>query len=194
MFGAHAASQIKIRILDMADVNTAVFLWLNATATSPVWLVPLALFVSQELPHLLVAGAVGAFLVGNSRVKRCLLRVLLAMLAAWLLARVGQYLWPMPRPFSLGLGTAWLAHANSAAFPSTHASVAFAFAGAVAMYTRCLMVVASALGLASLVAWSRVSLGVHFPVDVLAGALVGGASAWLAGKMPASIPRIQPAL
>jgi membrane-associated phospholipid phosphatase len=36
------------------------------------------------------------------------------------------------------------------------------------------------LVLASLVAWSRVALGLHFPIDVLAGVLVGCASGALA--------------
>ncbi len=35
-----------------------------------------------------------------------------------------------------------------------------------------------ALFLAALVAWSRVCLGLHFPSDALAGAALGGVSAW----------------
>ncbi|RBL67706.1 phosphatase PAP2 family protein, partial [Pseudomonas sp. MWU13-2625] len=35
------------------------------------------------------------------------------------------------------------------------------------------------LGLAILVSWARVYLGVHFPFDILGGCLVGGLSAWL---------------
>ncbi len=37
-----------------------------------------------------------------------------------------------------------------------------------------------ALGVALLVSWSRVYLGLHFPFDIVAGALVGVASGWLA--------------
>ena len=120
----------------MFEFDAALFLWLNAGPSSPAWLVPLARFASLELPQLLVAATVGAFAVGDARVQRGVLRVVLAMLTAWVFARLLQHLFPMPRPFSLGLGTTWMVHADSASFPSTHASVAFAFGVTMAANTR----------------------------------------------------------
>lgn len=168
----------------MSELDNTLFLWLNATSSSPAWLVSLARFASQELPQWMAAAAVGAFVVGDVRVQRGLLRVLLAMLAAWIFARITQYLFPMPRPFMLGLGTKWMTHADSASFPSTHATVAFAFGLAMAASTRRWLPAIFALALASMVAWSRVCLGLHFPSDVLAGAAIGGASAWLSMLLP----------
>ena len=40
--------------------------------------------------------------------------------------------------------------------------------------------VLAAMAVAVLVSWSRVYLGLHFPSDIVAGALVGVASGWLA--------------
>ena len=168
----------------MSGLDVAFFLWLNATAASPAWVVPFARFVTVQLPEWMIVGLAAAFLVGDARVQRHVSRVVLALLAGWLLARLGQHFFPMPRPFSLGLGTAWKTHADSAGFPSTHASVAFAFAFAVAACTRRWLPAAAAFVVASLIGWSRISLGLHFPVDVLAGAAVGGASAWLSGLVP----------
>ena len=178
----------------MSEFNAAVFMWLNATAASPAWLVPLARFVTVELPEWMLVGSVTAFLVGDARVRRCVLRIALAMVLAWVFARLGQYLFPMPRPFSLGIGTAWMAHAESAGFPSTHATVAFAFAGAVALSTRGWPSGLAAFAVAAAVAWSRICLGLHFPIDLVAGALVGCASACLSGLVPYVVPRIRVAL
>ncbi len=59
----------------------------------------------------------------------------------------------------------------STAFPSGHSASAFAFATGVGH----VLPIASAplLGLAALVAYSRVHVGVHYPADVVAGSLVG---------------------
>jgi undecaprenyl-diphosphatase len=64
---------------------------------------------------------------------------------------------------------------SSAAFPSGHSAAAFAFATGVG---RVLPIVGFPLhALAALVAYSRIHTGVHYPGDVLAGALLGSALA-----------------
>jgi len=65
-----------------------------------------------------------------------------------------------------------------ASFPSGHATSAFAAAGVVAALHPRLR--APVIGLAALVAVSRVYLGVHYPSDVLAGAALGLAIAAVA--------------
>jgi undecaprenyl-diphosphatase len=60
---------------------------------------------------------------------------------------------------------------TSASFPSGHTAAAFAFASAVG---RVLPIAGAPLrGLAALVGYSRVHTGVHYPGDVIAGALIG---------------------
>ena len=61
----------------------------------------------------------------------------------------------------------------SPSFPSGHAMTAFAVAGAVALLAPRLRW--PVLALASVIAFSRVYLGVHFWLDVLAGAVLGSA-------------------
>ncbi|WP_217921383.1 phosphatase PAP2 family protein [Miltoncostaea oceani] len=67
--------------------------------------------------------------------------------------------------------TALIGLPGDSSFPSGHATSAFAAAGIVAALHPSLR--APALALASLVAVSRVYLGVHHPVDITAGALLG---------------------
>ena len=66
---------------------------------------------------------------------------------------------------------------SSRSFPSGHSAAAFAFATGVGAVSATAAVPLRAL--AALVAYSRVHTGVHYPADVLAGALTGTALAQL---------------
>jgi undecaprenyl-diphosphatase len=70
---------------------------------------------------------------------------------------------------------------RSSSFPSGHAASAFAFATGAANAQPLLS--APLRVLATLVGYSRVHTGVHYPADVLAGAFVGVGAAELAGRM-----------
>lgn len=162
------------------DLNLALFHALNLGPASPVWLMGLARFSSTVLPAVALLGALVLLPWRGAAGRRALAAALLAVLLAWLVARGLSAAWPTPRPFALGLGHQGLAHKATASFPSSHASVAFSFGLALWARWPCPWGGGLPLLLAALVAWSRVALGLHFPVDVLAGALVGGLSAWLA--------------
>jgi undecaprenyl-diphosphatase len=60
---------------------------------------------------------------------------------------------------------------HSGAFPSGHASTAFACATVLAWASPRLRI--PAFLLAAAIAWSRVYVGVHWPLDVLGGAVLG---------------------
>src|SRR5690348_6766353 len=90
---------------------------------------------------------------------------------------VAGSLWHHDRPFVDHPKSTLLLvhHAADNSFPSDHSTVAFAAAFAVLVFYRRLgtLLVVCAIG----VAVSRVLLGVHYPVDVAASAVIGAASA-----------------
>ncbi len=73
---------------------------------------------------------------------------------------------------------------RTSSFPSGHTASAFAFATGAADAQPLLS--ASLRALATLVGYSRVHTGVHYPADVLAGAFIGVSAAELAGLI---VPR-----
>ncbi len=72
-------------------------------------------------------------------------------------------------------------HSNS--FPSGHTSFAFATATSLSLQYPKWYIIAPSYLWASSVGYSRMNLGVHYPSDVLAGALVGIGSAYLSYKI-----------
>ncbi len=68
-------------------------------------------------------------------------------------------------------------------FPSGHSAEAFYTATSVALRYHKWYFVAPAYLFAGSVAWARVYQGLHYPSDVLAGAIVGAGSAWLGWKI-----------
>src|SRR3954452_520166 len=101
---------------------------------------------------------------------------------ALLVAQVVSHLVVRPRPFVAHAGAVhvFAAHAADSGFPSDHATAAFAIATAVLLRDRRWGAVVMAL--AVVLAVGRVAMGVHYPTDVLAGAVLGSACAlvlWL---------------
>lgn len=88
-----------------------------------------------------------------------------------------------PRPHEVDSTLIALKDATNASFPSGHASEAFATATSFALINHKWYVVVPAFTWASLVAYSRLYLGVHFPIDILAGAILGSGSAWISYKL-----------
>lgn len=74
------------------------------------------------------------------------------------------------------------ATASSPSFPSGHTSMAFATATSLSIAYPKWYVIVPAFAWAGSVGYSRMYLGVHYPSDVAAGALVGAGSAWLTYK------------
>jgi membrane-associated phospholipid phosphatase len=68
-------------------------------------------------------------------------------------------------------------------FPSGHVSQAFATATSLSIAYPKWYIIAPSFLWAGTVGYSRLYLGVHYPSDVLGGAVVGAGSAWLSHKL-----------
>lgn len=155
--------------------NRSWFLSLNAPEGTPAWLISLATALANDLIYLIPLLLLYLWLLGlrgkGLHDSRSL--ALKACAVTFLALGVNQIiilLWPHPRPFMIGLGHAWMDHAADSSFPSDHMTV-FSAIGLTLLAGG-----APILGLITLlvglcVAWARVFLGVHFPLD-MAGAFV----------------------
>ena len=87
------------------------------------------------------------------------------------------------RPFVTYPDIQKLTSAGSPSFPSGHTSEAFATATSLSIAFPKWYVIAPCFIWASAAGYSRMHLGVHYPSDVLVGALIGSGSAWLCHEL-----------
>ena len=87
------------------------------------------------------------------------------------------------RPFVTYPDIQKLTGAGSPSFPSGHTSEAFATATALSLAFPKWYVIAPSFLWAGAAGYSRMHLGVHYPTDVLVGALIGSGSAWLCHEL-----------
>lgn len=163
----------------MLRFDPYLFHLLNAGTHTPLWVVESARFASAWLPGLCALPVIAGMLAMGKGWRRSLQLALLSMGFAWVACRLIRWGFPMPRPAQLGLGLQWIHHGASASFPSMHAAGAFALAQSVQLGVTRHKAWLPPLTwlLACSVALSRIVLGVHFPSDVLVGAVVGSAAA-----------------
>jgi len=92
---------------------------------------------------------------------------------AWGLAHVAKAIADRPRPYEVMTGAVLRQQpAHGTSFPSSHTAVALAVAIALVPFLA-RPLAAAGIAYAVLVGWSRMYLGVHYPLDVLGGACIG---------------------
>lgn len=163
----------------MQALNQSLFLWLNAPADAGAAALAVAHFFAQWLVWVapLLVGVV--WLRGSAEQRKAMLMTSAAALLGLLAAAAIGWAWPHPRPFAIGLGHQYLAHAANASFPSDHLTLWWAVAFSLCLQPG-LQRVGLTLALLGLpMAWSRIYLGVHYPLDMLGAAGLAAASAWL---------------
>src|ERR1051326_5967366 len=144
-------------------------------------------FITQTMTPVSIATPVSFFLYGtfsHDSITKRKSYVMGASLAASGLITLGlKYTVNRKRPFvTYPDQVVKKTSAGSYSFPSGHTSSAFATATALSLAYPKWYVIAPSFLWAGAVGYSRMELGVHYPTDVLAGALIGAASSFLMWK------------
>lgn len=163
--------------------NQIAFLALNAGAQPWPCVSLAAKGLAQGAVYLVMAALVLGWVRGGRELRFALLDATLAALISLSLAVGITLLWYHPRPFEIGLGHQLIAHATDASFPSDHGTLIFALAISL-LAAKQKAWGAGFLALAFGVAWARIYLGVHFPLDMVGAAAVAalGATITRAGR------------
>ncbi len=134
-----------------------------------------------------LAAPAATFFVGLKNHDAALKKNALYMLGAFVLSSgttiVAKEIFKRNRPFVDYPFIVQRAEGGGYSFPSGHTSAAFVTATSLSLHFKKWYVVVPAYLWASSVGYARMYQGVHYPTDVLAGAIVGAGSAWLSFKV-----------
>lgn len=154
---------------ELEALNRTWFLHLNGGAGASAGLRYAALGMGEGLIYLIPALLLSLWLWGDVTSRRLALQACAVTFLALGLAQLIGLWWPHPRPAALGLGHTWLAHPADSSFPSDHLIV-FAGVGLSLLLGGRRRLGAAVLGAGVAVAWARIFLGLHFPLDMVGGA------------------------
>ena len=162
-------------------MDASLFNLINQFALTWFWLDVLAIFLAEYFGYVLLFSLL-FFLMHRFRkyFKMIIEAIISAILARFVIVELVRWIYQRPRPFVENNVNLLLTH-NSFAFPSGHAAFFFAVSTIVYLYNKkagVFFFISSFL-----ICLARVFTGIHWPLDILAGAAVGILSAWLVHKI-----------
>ena len=173
----------------MGHLNDLLFLAINASAHPPSVLLAIGLFCASWLVPLAVLLFVVLWVRKPADERGALIVATAVMLIGLGINQVLGVLYFHPRPFMIGLGHQYLPHPADNSFPSDHATFMWSLGFALLALGR-ERLWGSVLVLAGFsVAWARIYVGVHFPLDMLGSFVVALMAAFLARPLSRPIER-----
>jgi len=153
------------------------FQLINQLAGKLVWLDNIGIFFAKYFGYVLVFCLLLFLALKFKKYWQMVLQALIsAILARFVIVNFIRCLWQRARPFIENNVNLLLTH-NSAAFPSGHAAFFFALSTIVYLYNKKIGILFF-IGSFS-ICLARIFVGIHWPTDILAGAVVGIFSGWL---------------
>ncbi len=159
-------------------MNQIIFNYLNSFAGRYEWFDTAVVFSAETLGLILLIGLV-IFLFSHEHKGQGFHNVIVvfsAVVFAWGMSWIIKHVYPSPRPFVvLENITKLLDYGRMDSFPSGHATFFSAIATVLYFYHKKIAIF-YILG-ALVIGFSRIIAGIHWPVDVLVGYILGGVAA-----------------
>ncbi|MDO9045958.1 MAG: phosphatase PAP2 family protein [Methanobacteriaceae archaeon] len=150
------------------DLNLFYFFNLHIHNPSLDVLMPLITMPGTHIFWIIIC--IGLYIFGGQKGKQTAFLCIIALFIAFFASEILKFILARPRPYEVLSGTRHLMDVMGYSLPSGHSTAAFAAFTVIGVKYGYLYIF---LGLAIMVAISRIYMGLHYPSDVLAGALLG---------------------
>ena len=173
----------------MLGTNEQLFLLINASPNASPAIVYAAELIASKLIYLIPLLLVALWIWGPPTRRTGLAACTIAAALALGTNQLVGLLWFERRPFMIGLGRTLVAHAPENSFPSDHTTFILTVGISLIMTRAAPTWGKVAIVLGALVGWARIYLGLHFPVDILASALIAGLFGMIAALLASPVAR-----
>ncbi|MDQ0497066.1 undecaprenyl-diphosphatase [Paenibacillus brasilensis] len=156
-------------------MDYTLFQMINRLAGIYTFLNPLMKFLAEDAQYLFYGGVIIYWFTRTNRNRRMVIEAFASACLALGFGGILALLFYRDRPFVAHHVIQLINHPANASFPSDHATGAFVIAAAIWMFRKKDGLVW--LILAASISISRIWTGVHYPSDVVTGAIIGMVSA-----------------
>jgi undecaprenyl-diphosphatase len=175
---------LRSEVAMFEHLNLYLFSFFNARADLGGWRLWGAVFAAEWLILLVPLLLTLLWISGAAANRNAAVRATLATGVALAVNGACGLMWFHPRPFMAGIGHTFINHGADSSFPSDHATIMFTVALVLACsrapYARRMGSLLLPAALA--VAWARVYVGVHYPMDMAGAVVVAALATQLAGS------------
>lgn len=156
--------------MDISQMDYLVFQFINDGALTFPGLNSFMQFLSEKAEYLFYLGIIFYWFTRIHQNRQMVITALLSACVAFGIGSVLSHLFYRDRPFIQHTVNQLIEHSANASFPSDHSIGAFVIATAIWLFRKKDGIIW--LILAAMVSFSRVWNGVHYPSDVITGALI----------------------
>ncbi|SFB29962.1 undecaprenyl-diphosphatase [Clostridium frigidicarnis] len=162
-------------------MNDSIFTMINGVANKNEFLDKVMIFISNYGPYISIFVVCAIFLMGlinrNENQRKIAVDTFFITVIGMVISFIIGSIYYRERPFVNNKVNLLIEHKSNASFPSDHSLGTMSIAVGMGMYNKILGIILGVLSL--LVGISRVYVGNHYPIDVLAGYVI----AWVIGYL-----------
>lgn len=157
--------------MSLETLNLSLFHMINGAQDASQFIIRLAIFFADDLLYILLFILTFLWFYGDQDLKNRVIKSVFLTCVSLLVGYVISLFYHHARPFVMGVGTTFIEHAPTASFPSNHMLI-FSTIALSYLFAQRKIIGIILLFLSFVVAWSRIYLGVHFPLDMLGAFIV----------------------
>lgn len=169
-FGMKLMLDTLINTINYIDVS--IFYFINIGMQNYIFDSIMPIITNAGLPGFWIIVCIGIYLFGGEKGKNTAILCIIALIIGYYLTEFLKYIVIRPRPYNVLESVHLFTTMDGYSWPSGHTIAAFTGATLIGREYGNLCLVLLLL-FASIVGFSRIYLGVHYPLDVVSGALIG---------------------